>query len=352
MKKVMLVFGTRPEAIKMCPLINELKIRVGIQTVVCITGQHRQMLNQVLEVFKVIPDYALSIMKDRQTLFDVINNILSKIEGVLDEVKPDVVLVHGDTSTTFATALACFYKQIPIGHVEAGLRTYDLYSPYPEEFNRQAVSIISRFNFAPTQRSADNLKKEGKAQSTIYITGNTAIDALQTTVRDNFKHEILDWGGNSRLIVITAYRRENLGEPMHQMFRAIKRIMVEHPDVKAVYPIHMNPAVRQIAEWHMRLIHMVMEELVRELQIFLSMEKQKFRLRQVIYEKAESKKQAQMNLEYCRYRCFKSLERCLKNPQGTSPLTHLRALPEPVLAGRQEKSADAPFLLDRIILCQ
>lgn len=248
MKTVMLVFGTRPEAIKMCPLVNELKTREGIKTVVCVTGQHRQMLDQVLDVFKVIPDYDLSIMKERQTLFDVTTNILNKIGDVLDEVKPDVVLVHGDTSTTFVTALACFYKQIPVGHVEAGLRTYDIYSPYPEEFNRQAVSIISKYNFAPTERSADNLIREGKDKSTIYITGNTAIDALQTTVRSDFKHEVLDWAEGSKLIVITAHRRENLGEPMHHMFRAIRRIMDEHPDVKAVYPIHMNPVVRQTAD--------------------------------------------------------------------------------------------------------
>lgn len=247
-KKIMLVFGTRPEAIKMCPLANELKTREGIETVVCVTGQHRQMLDQVLEVFKVVPDYDLSIMKDRQTLFDVTTNILNKIGVVLDEVKPDVVLVHGDTSTTFVTALACFYKQIQVGHVEAGLRTYDIYSPYPEEFNRQAVGIISKYNFAPTERSANNLIREGKDERTIYITGNTAIDALKTTVRSDFKHEVLDWAEGSRLIVITAHRRENLGEPMHQMFRAIRRIMDEHPDVKAVYPIHMNPVVRQTAD--------------------------------------------------------------------------------------------------------
>ena len=248
MKTVMLVFGTRPEAIKMCPLVNELKTREGIKTVVCVTGQHRQMLDQVLEVFNVVPDYDLSIMKDRQTLFDVTINILNKVGDVLDEVKPNVVLVHGDTSTTFVTALACFYKQIPVGHVEAGLRTYDIYSPYPEEFNRQAVGIISQYNFTPTERSANNLIKEGKNPESIYITGNTAIDALKTTVRADFKHEVLDWAEGSRLIVITAHRRENLGEPMHQMFRAIHRIMDEHPDVKAVYPIHMNPVVRQTAE--------------------------------------------------------------------------------------------------------
>lgn len=248
MKKVMLVFGTRPEAIKMCPLVNELKTRKNISTVVCVTGQHRQMLDQVLNVFNVVPDYDLSIMKDRQTLFDVTTNILNKIGDVLDETNPDIVLVHGDTSTTFATALACFYKQIPVGHVEAGLRTYDIYSPYPEEFNRQAVGIISEYNFAPTERAAKNLVDEGKKSEKIYITGNTAIDALKTTVRDDFSHEVIDWAKDSRLIVITAHRRENLGEPMHHMFRAIRSIMDEHPDVKAVYPIHMNPVVRQIAD--------------------------------------------------------------------------------------------------------
>lgn len=252
MKTVMLVFGTRPEAIKMCPLVNELKTREKLKTVVCVTGQHRQMLDQVLEVFNVVPDYDLSIMKERQTLFDVTTNILNKIGDVLDEVKPDIVLVHGDTSTTFVTALACFYKQIPVGHVEAGLRTYDIYSPYPEEFNRQAVGIISQYNFAPTERSSNNLIKEGKNPETIYITGNTAIDALQTTVRSDFKHEVLDWAGGSKLIVITAHRRENLGEPMHHMFRAIRRIMDEHSDVKAVYPIHMNPVVRQTADEELR----------------------------------------------------------------------------------------------------
>lgn len=247
MKTVMLVFGTRPEAIKMCPLVNELKTRKGIHTVVCVTGQHRQMLDQVLEAFNVVPDFDLSIMKDKQTLFDITTNILNNIKGVLEEVKPDVVLVHGDTSTTFVTALACFYMQIPVGHVEAGLRTYNIYSPYPEEFNRQAVSIISKYNFAPTELSRSNLIKEGKDEASIYITGNTAIDALKTTVRADFTHPELDWAKDSRLILITAHRRENLGEPMHNMFRAIRRVMDEHPDVKALYPIHMNPVVRQAA---------------------------------------------------------------------------------------------------------
>lgn len=248
MKTIMLVFGTRPEAIKMCPLVNALKTRDNIRTVVCVTGQHRQMLDMVLDTFKVVPDYDLSIMKEGQTLFDITTNILNRIGDVLDEVKPDVVLVHGDTSTTFATALACFYKQIAIGHVEAGLRTYNIYSPYPEEFNRQAVSIISKYNFAPTELSKANLVREGKDEGTIYITGNTAIDALKTTVRDDYTHPELEWAKDSRLIMITAHRRENLGEPMHNMFRAIRRVMDEHPDVKAIYPIHMNPVVRQAAD--------------------------------------------------------------------------------------------------------
>lgn len=247
MKKIMLVFGTRPEAIKMCPLVNELKGRNTIQTIVCVTGQHRQMLDQVLEAFKVVPDYDLSIMKDRQTLFDVTTNILNRIRGVLEGEKPDVVLVHGDTSTTFVTALACFYLQIPVGHVEAGLRTYNIYSPYPEEFNRQAVSIISMYNFAPTELSRQNLIREGKNSSSIYVTGNTAIDALKTTVRADYRHVQLDWAEGSRLIMITAHRRENLGEPMKHMFRAIRRVCDEHPDVKAIYPIHMNPIVRETA---------------------------------------------------------------------------------------------------------
>lgn len=248
MRKVMLVFGTRPEAIKMCPLVNELKTRENIKTIVCVTGQHRQMLDQVLDTFHVVPDYDLSIMKDKQTLFDITTNILNQIKEVLEEVKPDVVLVHGDTSTTFVTALACFYLQIPIGHVEAGLRTYDIYSPYPEEFNRQAVSIISNYNFAPTEKAKGNLIKEGKDASKIWITGNTVIDALKTTVKDDYTHPELEWAEGSRLIFITAHRRENQGEPMHHMFRAIRRVMEEHPDVKALYPIHMNPVVRKAAD--------------------------------------------------------------------------------------------------------
>lgn len=248
MKKIMLVFGTRPEAIKMCPLVNELKNRTVFQTVVCVTGQHRQMLDQVLDAFHVTPDYDLSIMKANQTLFDITSGILNSIKNVLEKEKPDVVLVHGDTSTTFVTALSCFYLQIPVGHVEAGLRTYDISSPYPEEFNRQAVSIISKYNFAPTETAKQNLLREGKNPGTIFVTGNTAIDALKTTVRSDYTHPALEWAKDSRLIMITAHRRENLGAPMEHMFRAIRRVMDEHPDVKAIYPIHMNPVVRDTAD--------------------------------------------------------------------------------------------------------
>lgn len=248
MRRVMLVFGTRPEAIKMCTLVNELKKRHSLQTIVCVTGQHRQMLDQVLATFSVVPDYDLSIMKTGQTLFDITTEILEKIKAVLEKVHPDVVLVHGDTSTTFATALACFYMQISVGHVEAGLRTYNIDSPYPEEFNRQAVGIISKYNFAPTQMAANHLLREGKDPSTIYITGNTVIDAMQHTVKEDYHHPEIDWVGEKKLIFITAHRRENLGEPMHHMFRAIRRVLDEHPDCKAVYPIHMNPVVRKAAK--------------------------------------------------------------------------------------------------------
>ena len=248
MQKIMCVFGTRPEAIKMCPLVNELQKRKLFQTVVCVTAQHRQMLDRVLSAFGVIPEFDLNIMKDRQTLFDITTNILNDIKSVLEEVKPDVVLVHGDTSTTFATALACFYLQIPVGHVEAGLRTYNIYSPYPEEFNREAVSIISQYNFAPTPLSRDNLLKEGRKAENIYVTGNTVIDAMQHTVKESYSHPELDWVGDDRLIFITAHRRENIGEPMYHMFRAIRRVLDEHPDCKAIYPIHMNPVVREAAE--------------------------------------------------------------------------------------------------------
>ncbi|MBX0313356.1 UDP-N-acetylglucosamine 2-epimerase (non-hydrolyzing) [Planococcus liqunii] len=246
-KKIMVVFGTRPEAIKMCPLVQELQSRDGLETVVCVTGQHREMLDQVLNVFNIVPEYDLSIMKDKQTLFDVTVNILEKMKSVLEEVKPDVVLVHGDTSTTFVTALACFYLQIPVGHVEAGLRTYDVYSPYPEEFNRQAVGIVAKYHFSPTEMSKQNLVSEGKKVEDIYVTGNTAIDALNTTVREDYSHAQLDWAADSRLIMLTAHRRENLGEPMRHMFKAIKRIVDEHSDIKVIYPIHMNPVVREAA---------------------------------------------------------------------------------------------------------
>lgn len=248
MKKVMLVFGTRPEAIKMCPLVKELKMRKSIETIVCVTGQHRQMLDQVLETFGIVPDYDLAIMKSNQTLFDVTISILESIKKVLEKENPDVVLVHGDTSTTFVTALACYYMQIPVGHVEAGLRTYNIYSPFPEEFNRQGVGILAKYHFAPTEQSAQNLLKEGKNKKDIYITGNTAIDALKTTVRDDYFHEELEWAKDSKLIMLTAHRRENLGEPLHNMFRAIRRIVEEHKDVKIIYPIHMNPIVRKAAE--------------------------------------------------------------------------------------------------------
>lgn len=252
MKKVMLVFGTRPEAIKMCPLVNELKTREEIKTIVCVTGQHRQMLDQVLGAFRVEPDYDMAIMKDKQTLFDITTSILNEIGKILDDVKPDVVLVHGDTSTTFATTLACFYKQIPVGHVEAGLRTYNIYSPFPEEFNRQAVGIVAKYNFAPTELSKENLIREGKDPASIFVTGNTAIDALKTTVCKDYTHPDLEWARDSRLIMITAHRRENLGQPMHNMFRAIRRVMDEHTDVKAIYPIHMNPMVRSTADEELR----------------------------------------------------------------------------------------------------
>ena len=248
MKKIMLVFGTRPEAIKMCPVVKELKNRDNFQTLVCVTGQHREMLDQVLETFDVVPDYDLSIMTKQQTLFDITTNILNRIKSVLEKEKPDVVLVHGDTSTTFVTALACFYLQIPVGHVEAGLRTYDIFAPYPEEFNRQAVGIISLFNFAPTEKAKQNLLNEGKNPDSIFVTGNTVIDALKTTVKKDYNHPELEWAKNSRLIFITAHRRENLGQPMHNMFRAIRRVMEENPDLKALYPIHMNPVVRRAAD--------------------------------------------------------------------------------------------------------
>ena len=244
----MLVFGTRPEAIKMCPLVRELRRRPDeFDTVVCVTGQHREMLQQVLDAFGVVPDYNLHVMRPGQTLFDITCDVLAGMRGIIEGERPDAVLVHGDTTTSFAAALAAFYLQVPVGHVEAGLRTRDLYSPWPEEFNRQAVDVISRWYFAPTELSRKNLLQESKPDDRIWVTGNTGIDALATTVREDYSHPLLDWADGSRLVLITAHRRENLGEPMHRMFRAIRRVMEEHKDVKALYPIHMNPRVRAAA---------------------------------------------------------------------------------------------------------
>ncbi len=246
-KRILVVFGTRPEAIKMCPVVKELKRRASAEIKVCVTGQHREMLKQVLRVFETEPDHDLDIMQDNQTLFDVTIRVLERIRPILEKERPDVVLVHGDTTTAFAAALAAFYLQIPVGHVEAGLRTYNIYSPFPEEFNRQGVGIIAKYYFAPTELSANNLIREGKNRDNIYITGNTAIDAIKTTVTDDYSHPGLDNLKDKRLILITAHRRENLGEPLRHMFRAIKRVLDEHDDVQAVYPIHMNPAVRKAA---------------------------------------------------------------------------------------------------------
>ncbi len=246
-KNILIVFGTRPEAIKMCTLVNELKARKKVNVIVCVTGQHREMLDQVLKAFHVIPDYDLSIMQKSQTLFDITISILETMQLILKKVEPDIVLVHGDTSTTFVTALACYYMQIPVGHVEAGLRTYDIYSPYPEEFNRQAVGILANIHFAPTQMSKEHLIKEGKDPTTIYITGNTAIDALKTTVQEEYEHEQLTWAKGSRMIMLTAHRRENIGAPLNNIFRAIRRIVDETPDVKVLYPIHLNPVIREAA---------------------------------------------------------------------------------------------------------
>ncbi len=244
----MLVFGTRPEAIKMCPVVNELKGRPGdFDVSVCVTGQHREMLDQVLEAFGVVPDHDLSIMKPGQTLFDVTCGVLLGIRAVLEAVRPDVVLVHGDTTTSFAAALAAFYLRIPVGHVEAGLRTRNLYSPWPEEFNRQAVDVLAKWYFAPTDTSRQNLLREGKPAERVYVTGNTGIDALGTTVREGYRHPDLDWAQGSRLVLLTAHRRENWGAPMHGMFRAIRRVMEDRPDTKAIYPVHMNPQVREAA---------------------------------------------------------------------------------------------------------
>ena len=248
MKKIVVTVGCRPDCIKMMPLLKELRTRPGLETVLLSTGQHRQMLDQVFEVFHERPDYDLAIMKPGQTLFDVTTGILNGIKAALEEIKPDVVLVHGDTSTAFVTAIACYYLQIPVGHVEAGLRTNNIYSPFPEEFNRQGIGLIAAYHFAPTQLAKQNLLKEGKRPETVYVTGNTVIDAMKHTIVRDYRHPDLDWVGNDRLIFITAHRRENLGAPMHNMFRAIRRVLEEHPDCKAIYPIHMNPLVREAAD--------------------------------------------------------------------------------------------------------
>lgn len=247
MKKVLAVFGTRPEAIKMCPLVSELKKRKNLKTTVCITGQHKQMVQPVLKKFNVVPAYDLNIMKEQQDLFDITELILISIKEVLIKEKPDIVLVHGDTSTSFAAALACFYLQIAVGHVEAGLRTYNLYSPFPEEFNREAVSIIAKYNFAPTSMAKKNLIQEGREEQSVFVTGNTVIDALKTTVAEDFCHAELEWAKDSKLIILTAHRRENVGEPMKNMFKAIIKVLDKYEDVKIIYPIHMNPKVRKIA---------------------------------------------------------------------------------------------------------
>ena len=248
MIKVMTIFGTRPEAIKMAALVKELKARKEIECIVCVTAQHRQMLDQVLETFEIKPDFDLNIMKPGQTLSDITSRALKGVEEVIKEVHPDIVLVHGDTTTTFAGALAAFYNQVDIGHVEAGLRTWNKYSPYPEEMNRQMVGVMADMHFAPTENSKNSLLKEGKKPETIYVTGNTAIDALKTTVNKEYTNPIFDWLGNDRLILLTAHRRENLGEPMRHMFKAIKRIVDEFDDVKVIYPVHLNPKVRMVAD--------------------------------------------------------------------------------------------------------
>lgn len=247
--KVMTVFGTRPEAIKMAPLVHELKKHSEqIESVVCVTAQHRQMLDQVLEIFDITPDYDLNIMKDRQTLVDVTTRALQSLDAVIKEVKPDIVLVHGDTSTTFVASLAAFYNQVAIGHVEAGLRTWDKYSPFPEEMNRQLTGVMADLHFSPTDGSADNLRRENKPENAIYITGNTAIDALKTTVREDYTHPVLDRFADYKLVLMTAHRRENLGEPMRRIFRAVRRIVDEHPEIAVVYPVHLNPAVQEVAQ--------------------------------------------------------------------------------------------------------
>jgi UDP-N-acetylglucosamine 2-epimerase (non-hydrolysing) len=245
--KVMTVFGTRPEAIKMAPLVKELEKYEHIQSIVTVTAQHRQMLDQVLNIFEIVPDYDLNVMQDRQTLIDVTVRCLDGLNKVFQEVKPDIVLVHGDTTTTFVAGLAAFYNSIPIGHVEAGLRTRNKYSPYPEEMNRQLTGVLADLHFAPTHQSKANLVSENKNEDTIFITGNTAIDALKTTVKESYSHPVLERLGDDRLVLMTAHRRENTGKPMENMFHAISRLVEKHHDVQVVYPVHMNPVVREIA---------------------------------------------------------------------------------------------------------
>lgn len=247
MIKVMTIFGTRPEAIKMAPLVKELENREKIKSIVCVTAQHREMLDQVLEVFDIKPDYDLNIMKQGQSLSEITSRVLMGLEEIIQKEKPNIILVHGDTTTTFAGALAAFYNNVDIGHVEAGLRTWNKYSPFPEEMNRQMVDRMSDMYFAPTEVSKNNLIKENIDIDKIYVTGNTAIDAMKTTVNDNYYNEIFDWVGNDKLILLTAHRRENLGEPMRNIFRAVKRIVIEHSDIKVIYPIHLNPKVREVA---------------------------------------------------------------------------------------------------------
>lgn len=248
MKKIMIVFGTRPEAIKMCPLVKELKKEKEFQTLVCVTGQHKEMLKQVLDVFKIEPEYNLAIMKEKQDLYDVTQNVLMGMKDILQQEKPEIVLVHGDTTTAFATGLAAFYQRILIGHVEAGLRTNNLYAPYPEEFNRQGIGILSNFHFAPTQEAKDNLLREGKNAETVFVTGNTVIDALKTTIQEEYDHEILRWAKGSRLVILTAHRRENWGKPLYDVFYAVRQVLDQTEDVKLIYPIHMNPIVRKTAQ--------------------------------------------------------------------------------------------------------
>ncbi|UTE77571.1 non-hydrolyzing UDP-N-acetylglucosamine 2-epimerase [Rossellomorea sp. KS-H15a] len=247
--KVMTIFGTRPEAIKMAPLVLELKkYPESFETIVTVTAQHREMLDQVLNIFDITPDYDLNIMKDRQTLIDVTTRGLEGLDKIMKEAKPDIVLVHGDTTTTFVASLAAFYNQISVGHVEAGLRTWNKYSPFPEEMNRQLTGVMADLHFAPTEKSSQNLLNENKKDEGIFITGNTAIDALKTTVKDEYHHEVLEKVGDDRLVLLTAHRRENLGQPMRNMFRAIKRLVEEHDDIQVVYPVHLNPAVREVAD--------------------------------------------------------------------------------------------------------